>query len=489
MYKDFQMFTFKDITEVRPNEWMIPASFRHDMRTGVRVFTTRKMLENVFADKSLEQAVNAATLPGLVGEVLVMPDVHQGYGFPIGGVAASLYPTGIISPGAIGYDINCGVRLLSSFIDAGEAAPYLQNLALALNRFCPSGVGSEGLVRLSSADLDQVLKTGSRWALKNGYASEVDILRTEESGCMEGAVPKNVSDRAKKRGITQLGSLGSGNHFIEVDIVDQVFNSEAARVMGIQIGCLVVQIHCGSRGLGHQVCTDYVQQLQSAPQRYHYTLPDRELVYAPLESPDGQAYLGAMRAAANFAFANRQMLAWAARRAFEETFAGKIRKWDLHQVYDLAHNMGKIEEYSIAGKHIKVCMHRKGATRAFGPHTPGIPPEYAQIGQPVIIPGSMGTSSWVLTGTAESMTRSFGSCCHGAGRVMSRAQAKRSVRGEFLIKDLEKRGIHVVAGSLPGLAEETPEAYKDVDEVIQVVCETGLAKKVARLLPLVVIKG
>ncbi len=483
------MFTFKDLSEIRPNEWLIPPSFRRDMRVPVHIFASRKMLELVLTDRSLEQAVNASTLPGLVGEVIVMPDVHQGYGFPIGGVAASLYPTGMISPGAIGYDINCGVRLLASSIEAASAMKYLNDLALALNRYCPSGVGSEGLIHLSAADLDHVLHEGSRWAQKKGYAAEAELLRTEESGYMEGALPEKVSDHAKKRGITQLGSLGSGNHFLEIDIVDEVFDSRAASVMGLQPGCLVVQIHCGSRGLGHQICTDYVQQFQGTPRRYQYTLPDRELVCAPLDSLEGQAYLGAMRAAANYAFANRQMLAWAVRRAFEETFAGKISDWHLHQVYDLAHNMGKVETHIIEGKSQKVCMHRKGATRAFGPHVPGVPSEYAAIGQPVIIPGSMGTSSWVLTGTAESMTRAYGSCCHGAGRVMSRAQAKRSVRGEILIRDLEKQGIHVVAGSLPGLAEETPSAYKDVDEVVKVVCETGLAKKTVKLKPLVVIKG
>ncbi len=483
------MFTFNDLTELRPNEWLIAPSFRPDMRVPVRIFASRKMLEQVLTDRSLEQAINAAALPGLVGEVIVMPDVHQGYGFPIGGVAASLYPTGMISPGAIGYDINCGVRLLATTIEAASVINNMKDLALALNRFCPSGVGSQGLVRLSIADLNEVLLHGSRWALKKGYASEAELLRTEESGCVEGALADKVSDRAKKRGIDQLGSLGSGNHFLEVDIVDEVFDERAAAVMGLQPGCLALQIHCGSRGLGHQVCTDYVQQLQGAPRRYQYTLPDRELVCAPLNSPEGQAYLGAMRAAANYAFANRQMLAWAVRRAFEETFAGKIKNWHLSQVYDLAHNMGKVETHQIDGKNQTVCMHRKGATRAFAPHTPGIPAEYAAVGQPVIIPGSMGTSSWVLTGAAESMTKAFGSCCHGAGRVMSRAQAKRSVRGEALLRDLEKQGIHIIAGSLPGLAEETPSAYKDVDEVIKVVYETGLEKKTARLRPLIVIKG
>jgi len=387
------MIRLQDLIKISDYEWEIPQSFRKDMRGPVRIFATRRLLEQVSEDKSLEQAVNATTLPGLVGAVLVMPDVHQGYGFPIGGVAATEYPQGVISPGAIGYDINCGVRLLASGIEYEAALPYMDTLATLLNRYCPSGVGSEGVVRVNMAELEKILRQGAEWALKNGYASEADLQRTEEFGKVEGADPGKVSERAKQRGHEQIGSLGAGNHFIEVDVVEQVFDAQAAAVMGLQEGCLAVQIHCGSRGLGHQVCTDYVQSFQGAVRRYGIELPDRELVCAPMDSAEGQAYLGAMRAAANFAFANRQLLAHSARRAFEETFAPHFKRgWPLVQVYDIAHNMGKIETHEIGGRKVKVCVHRKGATRAFGPGSPGLPPEYQAIGQPVIIPGSMGTA-------------------------------------------------------------------------------------------------
>jgi len=455
----------------------------------VRLFATRELLEQIMDDKSLDQAVNAATLPGLVGHVIVMPDMHQGYGFPIGGVAATEYPGGVISPGAIGYDINCGVRLLGSNIEFESVRGEMDRLATLLNTYCPSGVGKQGITKVSIKELDQILQHGSRWALKHGYASEADLKRTEESGSVEGADPDRVSERAKTRGREQVGSLGAGNHFIEVEVVDEVIDEEAANAMGIYKGCLTVQIHCGSRGLGHQVCTDYVQQFQGAIRKYGIDLPDRELVCAPMDSPEGKSYLGAMRAAANFAFANRQLLAHNARRAFEEIFVEKTKNWHLHQVYDIAHNMGKIETHIVNGREMKVCVHRKGATRAFGPGSQGLPPEYKKIGQPVIIPGSMGTASWVLVGTEESMMRSFGSSCHGAGRVMSRSKAKREVRGDVLRKELEDRGIKVRAGSMPGLAEEAPSAYKDVDMVVETVSEAGIAKKVARLKPVVVIKG
>jgi len=479
----------ENLIQISETEWEIPTYIRPDMRVPVRLFATRELLEQIINDKSLEQAVNATTLPGLVGHVIVMPDIHQGYGFPIGGVAATEYPHGVISPGAIGYDINCGVRLLASNIDLESARVEMDTLATLLNKYCPSGVGKAGAIKLNAKELDHVLRDGSRWAFKNGYASEADLARTEEAGSVEGAAPERVPERAKTRGREQIGSLGAGNHFIEVDVVDQIFNEEAANTMGLYQGCLTVQIHCGSRGLGHQVCTDYVQQFQNAVHKYGIVLPDRELVCAPMDSPEGRAYMGAMRAAANFAFANRQLLAHSARRAFEETFAPRTRNWHLHQVYDIAHNMGKLETHEVNGKKVKVCVHRKGATRAFGPGSPGLPPEYKKIGQPVIIPGSMGTASWVLVGTEESMTRSFGSSCHGAGRVMSRSQAKKEVRGDELRKELEKRGIKIRAGSLPGLAEEAPSAYKDVDRVVETVSEAGIAKKVARLKPVVVIKG
>ncbi len=483
------MVTLQNLQRISEYEWEIPQSFRKDMRVPVRLFATQRLLEQIMGDKSLEQAVNAATLPGLVGHVMVMPDMHQGYGFPIGGVAATRYPEGVISPGGIGYDINCGVRLLASNIKVDDISDQLDTLASVINNTCPSGVGVSGAIRVTDAELDQVCKDGSRWALKHNFATENDLRRTEEFGRVEGADPTKVSKRAKERGRPQLGTLGAGNHFIEVDVVDQVFDTQAAQVMGLALGNLVVQIHCGSRGFGHQICTDYVDELQGAVKRYGIQLPDRELVCAPLNSPEGQNYLAAMRCAANYAFANRQILAHHARRAFEEVFAGKIHDWNLYQVYDIAHNMAKIETHEIDGQQIKVCVHRKGATRAFGPGAQGLPDEYKQIGQPVLVPGSMGTASWVLVGTATSMSNSFGSTCHGAGRVMSRHQAKREVRGDKLRQELETDGIHVRAGSLAGLAEEAPQAYKNVDMVVETVCGANIASKVARLRPVAVIKG
>ena len=440
-------------------------------------------------DRSLEQAVNATTLPGLVGSVFVMPDMHQGYGFPIGGVAATRYPEGVISPGAIGYDINCGVRLLASNITYQDVRGELDTLTTLLDHYCPSGVGKAGVVKVSIQELDRVLRDGSRWALREGYATEADLARTEESGCLKGADPASVSVRAKQRGRDQIGSVGAGNHFVEVDLVEQIFDLRAAEAMGLRKGNLALQIHCGSRGLGHQVCTDYVQSFQQTGRKYGIDLPDRELVCAPMNSPEGKSYLGAMRAAANYAFVNRQLLAHSARRAFEDALAGHTKDWKLHQVYDIAHNMGKIETHKIKGERLKVCVHRKGATRAFGPGSPGLPSEFQAIGQPVIIPGSMGTASWVLAGTETGMQRAFSSSCHGAGRLMSRSQAKREVRGEDLRLRLERQGIQIRAGSMPGLAEEAPQAYKDVDIVVDTVVAAGIARKVARLIPLAVIKG
>jgi tRNA-splicing ligase RtcB len=481
----------KHLRQISDYEWEIPQSYRHDMRASVRIFAMRRLLEQIADDQSLEQAVNAATLPGVVSPVVVMPDMHQGYGFPIGGVAATAYPHGVISPGAIGYDINCGVRLLASGIEYEAALPYLDTLATLLNTYCPSGVGSEGVVRVQVEELNKILREGARWALKHGYATEEDLERTEEGGRLEDADPSQVSERAKQRGREQIGSLGAGNHFIEVDVVEQIFHPEAARAMGLQEGCLAVQIHCGSRGLGHQVCTDYVQSFQHAVHKYGIHLPDRELVCAPMDSPEGKAYMAAMRAAANFAFANRQLLAHSARRAFEETFAGRFNKkeWRLRQVYDIAHNMGKLETHEREGRRLRVCVHRKGATRAFGPGSPELPAEYQDIGQPVLVPGSMGTASWVLIGTETSMERSWGSTCHGAGRVLSRAKAKKQVRGERLREELEAHGVKVRAGSMSGLAEEAPQAYKDVDMVVETVTHAGIARKVARLRPVAVIKG
>lgn len=478
--------TFKKISDY---EWEIPKDFRSDMRVPVRVFASKTLLQESLKDKSIEQAVNASTLPGLVEAMMVMPDMHQGYGFPIGGVGATDPETGVISPGGIGYDINCGVRLMASRITLEEAENWLTDLATTINQYCPSGVGVDSDLKLSKDDLADACIKGSRWAKARGSATEDDIKRTEEQGCLAGADPEKVSQRALDRGKTQLGTLGGGNHFIEVDLVTDIFDEQAARVMGLYSGELAVQIHTGSRGFGHQICTDYVRRLQGAVSKYGIKLPDKQLVCAPISSQEGQDYLAAMRCGANYAFLNRQLLAEKVRQAFEMVLAGKVDQWQLIQVYDIAHNIGKFEEHLVEGEKKTVCVHRKGATRAFGPGSDDLPEEYLEIGQPVLVPGSMGTGSWVLTGTETSMLRSFGSSCHGAGRVMSRSQAKREVWGEDLLQQLEKEGIKVLAGSMPGLAEEAPQAYKDVDRVVESVVGAGIAKKVALLRPLIVIKG
>jgi tRNA-splicing ligase RtcB len=469
--------------------WELPASFRDDMRAPARLYASDALLEATLGDKSLDQLANTATLPGVVQHALAMPDIHQGYGFPIGGVVATRLPDGVISPGGVGYDINCGVRLLATHLDRDELQPYLPDLATSLYKNCPSGVGKGGTLKLTNKDFDRLLHRGAEWALKKGYARPEDVERTEEGGRLKAADASAISDRAWKRGIGQVGTLGAGNHFIEVDLIDEVYDEEAAGAMGLVKGRVAVQIHCGSRGFGHQVCTDYVRSFQTSIQEHGIQLPDRELVCAPFSSPEGQDYYAAMCTAANYAFANRQVLTHHIRRSFEETLSGKVSDWDVFQVYDIAHNMAKVETHDVEGKQLKVCVHRKGATRAFGPGFEGLPPEYREIGQPVMVPGSMGTASWVLVGTPGSMAQTFGSTCHGAGRTMSRSKARKSVRGEELRKELKDQGISVRAGSMRGLSEEAPFAYKDVDEVVRVVHEAGIARKVARLTPLAVIKG
>jgi tRNA-splicing ligase RtcB len=478
-----------NLERIDENIWQVPQTFRGDMRAPARVYADEELLDDALQDESVNQLVNTATLPGVVKYAIAMPDVHQGYGAPVGGVFATRIDDGVISPGAIGYDINCGVRLLASRVSADEIAPYIQDLATALYKNCPSGVGSEGSVSLNAKQLDDVLESGSEWALKNGYAKQDDLQRTEERGRMSGADAAFVSKRAKARGKDQLGTLGAGNHFIEVDRIAEIFDPATADALGLFPDQIVAQIHCGSRGLGHQVCTDYVNDFQRAARDYKIALPDRELVCAPFDSEPGQAYLKAMTCAANFAFANRQVLAHHIRRSFEQALAGKVRDWNLDQVYDIAHNMGKVEEHLVDGARIKVCVHRKGATRAFGPGSPVLPGNLRDIGQPVLIPGSMGTASYVLIGTRGSMEQTFGSSCHGAGRVMSRSRAKKEVRGDQLRDELSARGIAIRAGSLPGLAEEAPQAYKDVSRVVEVVHRAGIGRKVARLEPLAVIKG
>jgi len=479
----------ENFKRISPFIFEIPKSFRSDMRVPARFYADFELLDGALGDKSLDQLVNTATLPGALKYVLAMPDIHQGYGFPIGGVVATELPDGVISPGGVGYDINCGVRLLGTNLDEEDVAPYLDELATQLQRSCPHGVGRGGNIRLKRNELISLVQQGGKWAQKNGFATAMDLEHTEENGRIDGADGRKVSDRALKRGLEQIGTLGAGNHFIEVDVVEEIFYDKAAERMGLYPGQIVVQIHCGSRGFGHQVCSDYVKQFQQVVHKYGIELPDRELVCAPLSSPEGQNYLAAMSAAANYAFVNRQVLTHLIRQSFEVTLAGKVRDHHVYQIYDIAHNMAKVEKHQLDGREVTVCVHRKGATRAFGPGSPILPDRYRDIGQPVLVPGSMGTASWVLVGTEGSMAQSFGSTCHGAGRTMSRTQAKKTVYGSELRQQLEERGIRIRAGSLRGLAEEAPIAYKDVDRVINVVHGAGIAKKVARIVPVAVVKG
>lgn len=481
--------TRHDLKKIGDYLYEVPESFRQDMRVPAHFYADADILEKALGDRSLEQLVNTATLPGVVGHALAMPDIHQGYGFPIGGVVATRAPTGVISPGGVGYDINCGVRLLASAIDEETLRPHIAQLADALYQSVPSGVGVKGNLHTNRAELDRILAEGSQWALREGYATRHDVDHTEQGGRMAGADPAKVSNEAKKRGLDQVGTLGSGNHFAEIDVVTQIHHPEAADAFGLRRGQVVVQIHCGSRGLGHQVATDYIQAFQSISRRLGYDLPDHQLVCAPLDSPEGQAYLAAMNCAANYAWVNRQVLTYRIREAFESVLGGQVPDWGLSLIYDVAHNMAKIETHPLAGGEAQLCVHRKGATRAFGPSHPDVPGDYRSVGQPVLVPGSMGTASYVLVGTAQAGQHTFGSCCHGAGRVMSRAEAKRQMRGDHLRGELAHDGIVVRAGSLAGLAEEAPQAYKDVDQVVRVVEAAGIARLVARLQPLAVIKG
>ncbi len=459
---------------------------RRGMLTDVRVYASRALIEQIRRDLSLEQAMNVATLPGIVGHSLAMPDIHQGYGFPIGGVAATAWEQGVVSPGGVGFDINCGVRLIRTSLTAADVRPRLKELIDQVFRDVPCGTGGEGSLRVTQPQLDRVLEGGAQWMVGNGYGEPRDTEFTEERGRLEGADPESVSARAKERGRPQIGTLGSGNHFLEVQWVERVHDSEAARAMGLEEGATVVLVHCGSRGFGHQVCTEYLAEMGPAIQRYGIKLPDRQLACVPTQSPEGQAYLGAMRAAANFAWANRQAILHFLRGSFARIFGNAVR---LDVVYDVCHNIAKRERHEFEGSGRDVLVHRKGATRAFPAGHPDLPAAYQEIGQPVLIPGSMGTASWVLAGEEAAMRETFGSVCHGAGRLLSRTAARKGRDARSVQRKLEEAGILVRSQTRDGILEEVPEAYKDVDEVIEVVARAGLARKVARLRPMGVIKG
>ncbi len=470
--------------------WEIPQSYKEGMRVPGIIYASESMLKHIWEDRAAEQVVNVAFLPGIVCCSLAMPDIHWGYGFPIGGVAATRVKDGVVSPGGVGFDINCGVRLLRTNLTEEEVKPRIHKLVNELFVNIPSGLGSEGKIRVTERELDQVLIKGSRWALERGYGEHDDIVATEESGCLKGANPDKVSLKAKKRGVPQLGTLGSGNHFLEVEVVAEIYDPTAASVMGIDhIGQVLFLIHTGSRGFGHEVCSDYVRILGDAVRRYDINLPDRQLACAPVESPEGRDYLAAMACAANYAWTNRQCIAHWAREAFMKVFGKSPKELGMKQVYDVAHNIAKIEEHSVEGKKQTLCVHRKGATRAFPAGHPDIPSIYKDLGQPVLIPGDMGRASFVALGTKLAMKETFGSTCHGAGRIQSRAGAKRSLRGVDVAKALEARGITVKTASMASLAEEASEAYKDINEVIEVTHRAGISRKVAKAVPLGVIKG
>ncbi|MGQ9493843.1 MAG: RtcB family protein [Anaerolineae bacterium] len=482
------MVNKKDMKRIEQYVWEIPADFRSDMRVPARIYADDDLLEAALQDRSVEQLINTACLPGVVKYTLAMPDIHQGYGPPIGGVAAMSVKDGVISPGAVGYDINCGVRLLRTNLEAERVKPFMAELMDALYHGVPSGVGRGGDVRVSGKDMDDVLEQGAAWAVRKGYGTKGDLEHTEERGTLAGARASAVSRKAKDRGNDQLGTLGSGNHFIEVGEVVEVYDQEVAEKFGVFLGQLVVWVHSGSRGLGHQVCDDYINKMQSSLNKYGIRLPDRELVCAPIDSPEGQEYMAAMACAANYAWANRQLLMHRVRTILDRTLAPHFKGRSFELIYDVAHNIAKVEEFTINGRTVKVVVHRKGATRSFGPGHPVLPDDYRAVGQPVLVPGDMGTASYLLVGTTEAAEKSFASTCHGAGRVLSRHAAMKKVRGEELQQRLAQQGI-TLRGPWKGLAEEAPEAYKDIDRVVHVVHEAGLARKVAKMVPLGVMKG
>jgi len=475
----------KNLESIGRYRYRLSKTYRDGMRTNGRLYANNTLLEAITKDQTLEQIANVAMLPGIVGDSIAMPDAHQGYGFCIGGVAAVDPEDGVISAGGVGFDINCGVRLLASPLELSDVKPHVDRLLEELFKAIPCGTGKEGPRKLSEKEINSVLENGAEWAVKNGYGDPADLNRIEEGGKLKNADAGRVSNRAKQRGIKQLGTLGSGNHFLEIQIVDTIFDDEAARVFGLHSGQIVVLIHTGSRGLGHQVCTDYLDLMQQGLKKYKISLPDRQLACVPVQSEEGTAYLNAMASAANFAFANRQMITHWTRDVFKRV----LKTTQLRLVYDVAHNIAKFETHTTDTGERTVLVHRKGATRAFPKGHQDVSDEYRSVGQPVLIPGSMGTSSYVLAGSENAMLESYGSTCHGAGRAMSRKKASRDITAQELLKQLNQKGVKVRGASKRGLTEEQPAAYKDIESVVDVVHEAGLSKKVARLIPIGVIKG
>ena len=472
--------------------WEIPQDYKCGMRVPGIVYADDTMIKKIMEDQALDQVANVAFLPGIVYASLAMPDIHWGYGFPVGGVAATSVDDGVISPGGVGFDINCGVRLLRTDLTEAEIRPRLETLVETLYRNIPTGVGSKGKVPITKdSELDEVMTRGALWAVDKGLGDRDDTIVTEEGGAIYGSDPEAVSQRARARGLPQLGTLGSGNHFLEVEVVDEIFDPQVADVLGIeQVGQVTVMMHCGSRGFGHQICTDYLKIVEPASKEYEIVLPDRQLASVPVTSPEGQSYLGAMRCAANFAWANRQCITHWTRESFRQVFDKSWTEMGIRQVYDVAHNIAKIERHTVDGKDMELCIHRKGATRSFPSGSGGIPDRYKEVGQPVMVPGDMGRYSFLAVGAEGAMEGSFGSTCHGAGRTESRGGAKRLMRGRDIQKELRDQGIIVRAqGGWSSLAEEAPVAYKDVAEVVEVCHSAGLCRKVARMRPMGVIKG
>ncbi|TYB32031.1 MAG: RtcB family protein [Candidatus Mcinerneyibacterium aminivorans] len=477
--------TYNKIDE---NLYEIPEDFEKGMNVPARFYASRNTLGIITNDNSLNQLINVAKLPGIIKYALAMPDIHQGYGFPIGGVAAFDYDGGLISPGGVGYDINCGVRLLKSNLQKEEVQNHIKDLTSMIYYSCPTGTGKGACVNVSEKELRKILQNGAGWAVKNNYGDSRDLDYIEDNGQLT-ADDSYVSKRAIERGKYQVGSLGSGNHFLEIGYVESIYNRKLAQIYGVRENDVVVQIHCGSRGFGHQVCTDYLKKLSSYINKNNINLPDRQLVYASIHSEEGKGYFNAMNAAANYAFNNRQVLTHYVRRSFEKSLKVLKKPVHLDLIYDITHNIAKIESHTINGKKKKLIVHRKGATRAFGPNHEAIPDKYKNSGQPILVPGSMGTYSYLLAGTEKAMQDTFGSSCHGAGRTMSRTQARKSFGANKLILQLSKKDIHLQAKSKKGVSEEAPGAYKNVNDVVNILNSSGLVEKVARLRPMAVIKG
>ena len=467
--------------------WEIPKSYKDGMKVPARVFANKDLLEKIKQDKTLEQITNVAFLPGIQKFSIALPDAHQGYGFPIGGVAAIDYEEGVISPGGIGYDINCGVRTLKTNLRKNQVQPKINELVNKLFNNVPTGVGSKAKVKFNKGQLNEILQMGAEYPIEQGYGWDKDLETLEENGSMKGN-PEKVSEKAKNRGKSQVGSLGSGNHFLEVQYVEKIFDKEKAKAFGLKENQVTLMIHTGSRGFGHQVCSDYLRTIEKAAKKYNLPLPDKELVSAPINSQEGRDYYEAMQAAANFAWANRQMITHWSRQAFEQIFGKTAEDLDMEILYDVAHNIAKEEEHKIDNKKRRLMLHRKGSTRAFGPGRKEIPKKYRNVGQPVLIPGDMGTASYILSGTKEEK-RTFGSTAHGAGRLMSRTAATNKYWGEDVRDQLGKEGIYVRSASMKTVAEEAPGAYKNIDDVIKVTQEAGISTPVARLRPMGVAKG